>query len=67
MKAALIENWLVYHYYDGNVASGDTQGSKGYRVVSVELYEGKGVDDKTRRCVLISCDWDSWSFRLMDV
>lgn len=47
VKAAFTENWLVYHYYDS-----EYQGSgqaKGYRMVSVELYEGKQVDDKTRR------------------
>lgn len=48
VKAALVENWLVYHYYDSEVGPGQ---AKGYRVVSVELYEGHGIDDKTLRCV----------------
>ncbi|KAJ3535734.1 hypothetical protein NMY22_g6355 [Coprinellus aureogranulatus] len=47
IKAALVENWLVYHYYDSEVLSGNVQGTMGYRMVSVELYEGKGIDDKT--------------------
>ena len=47
VKATLVENWLVYHYYDGEV--GPNQ-AKSYRVVSVELYEGNGIDDKRRRC-----------------
>ncbi|KAH9942115.1 hypothetical protein B0H21DRAFT_526939 [Amylocystis lapponica] len=46
VKAAFTENWLVYHYYDGESVGVDD--AKSYRVVSVELYEGAGVDDKTR-------------------
>ncbi|KAI0369552.1 DUF1620-domain-containing protein [Pilatotrama ljubarskyi] len=51
VKATLVENWLVYHYYDHEVAPGQ---AKGYRVVSVELYEGHGVDDKTMSSDLTS-------------
>jgi hypothetical protein len=47
VKVSLAENWLVYHYYDDDF-SGQGQ-TKGWRVVSVELYEGKGIDDKTMR------------------
>jgi len=47
IKTALIDNWLVYHYYDD-------AGAKGYRIVSVEFYEGQGIDEKTRRLVLLS-------------
>ena len=47
VKATLAENWLVYTYYDDDTAS-DAQ-AKGYRVVSVELYEGNQVNDKTKR------------------
>ncbi|KAL0064178.1 hypothetical protein AAF712_008900 [Marasmius tenuissimus] len=53
-------NWLVYHYYDD-----EFQGSgqaKGYRMVSVELYEGKAVDDKTR-----SSDVTSYSEKSLDL
>ena len=57
VKATLVENWLVYHYYDNEAGPGH---AKGYRVVSVELYEGHGVDEKTRRCV---CEDASASFR----
>jgi hypothetical protein len=46
-KATLTENWLVYHYYDEGLQVLD--GAKSYRMVSVELYEGTGTDDKTRR------------------
>ena len=51
VKVSLVENWLVYHYYDGEVGkvpagNGDT---KGWRIVTVELYEGNGVDQKTSR------------------
>jgi len=49
VKAVLTENWLVYHYYDDDYRG--TGQSKGYRIVSVELYEGKQPDDKIRRWV----------------
>ncbi|KAK2462583.1 hypothetical protein APHAL10511_005401 [Amanita phalloides] len=38
VKMCMTENWLVYHYYDPE--------SKGWRMVSVELYEGL-ADHKT--------------------
>ena len=44
VRVSLTENWLVYHYYDEG-AGGET---KGWRTVSVELYEGL-VDQKTGR------------------
>jgi ER membrane protein complex subunit 1 len=47
VKVSLAENWLVYYYYDDDF-SGNGQ-TKGWRMVSVELYEGKGIDDKTMR------------------
>lgn len=47
IEAVLTENWLVYGYYDDDFA-GNHQ-TKGYRIVSVEVYEGKGINDKTRR------------------
>jgi ER membrane protein complex subunit 1 len=46
-QATLTENWLVYHYYDE--ASQVPDGAKGYRLVSVELYEGTGADNMTGR------------------
>ena len=46
IKPSLIDNWLVYHYYDD---SSTGSGAKGYRIVSVEFYEGQGIDEKTRR------------------
>ena len=52
VKVSLAENWLVYHYYDDEL-SGQGQ-TKGWRMVSVELYEGKNIDDKTMRYVLLS-------------
>ena len=45
VKMSLVENWLVYHYYDDD-ASG--LGARGWRMVSVELYEG-GANVRTRR------------------
>ncbi|KAL5498433.1 hypothetical protein ACEPAH_2575 [Sanghuangporus vaninii] len=46
IHVAFTENWLVYFYYDDELVSAAQ--AKGYRVVSVELYEGRGVNDKTR-------------------
>ena len=51
VHAALTENWLVYHYYDERIQGKD--GAKGWRIVSVELYEGDGIDDKTKRYALL--------------
>jgi hypothetical protein len=79
VKVSLAENWLVYHYYDDDF-SGQGQ-TKGWRMVSVELYEGKGIDDKTMRCVLLrvkstdfilmlrirSSDMSSYSSKSVDV
>lgn len=49
VRATLAENWLVYHYYDDEF-SGEGK-TKGWRVISVELYEGKEIDEKTMRLV----------------
>ena len=51
----MAENWLTYIYYDDEIASAVQ--AKGHRVVSVEFYEGKQINDKTRRLVdlLASC------------
>ena len=46
VKTALTENWLVYHYYESDGTAGN---AKGYRVVSVEFYEGQKEDEKTKR------------------
>lgn len=53
IKSTLVENWLVYHYYEGEVAGGTVGGTKGYRMVSVEFYEGKQADEKTERCLFL--------------
>ncbi|KAJ3575190.1 hypothetical protein NP233_g1262 [Leucocoprinus birnbaumii] len=45
VKAILTENWLVYHYYDPEEAA--VEEARGWRMVSVEMYEG-GVDEKTK-------------------
>ena len=54
IEAVLTENWLVYGYYDEDFA-GNHQ-TKGYRIVSVEAYEGKGINDKTRRYDEAECN-----------
>ncbi|KAJ7609090.1 DUF1620-domain-containing protein [Roridomyces roridus] len=56
VQATLTENWLVYHYYDGEgVGPGET---KGWRVVTVELYEGE-LDEKTRSSELSAFSLES--------
>ncbi|KAI0920704.1 hypothetical protein AcV5_010378 [Taiwanofungus camphoratus] len=52
VKAVLTENWLVYQYYDSEISGVDQ--AKSYRIVSVELYEGSGIDDKTKSSDLTS-------------
>lgn len=47
IEAELAENWLVYGYYDEDVAG--SHQTKGHRIVSVEVYEGKGINEKIRR------------------
>ncbi|KIY63627.1 DUF1620-domain-containing protein [Cylindrobasidium torrendii FP15055 ss-10] len=55
IKATFAENWLVYHHYDEEFTTGQT---KGYRLVSVEFYEGQGVDDKTSSSDMSAFDKD---------
>jgi len=52
VKVTLTENWLVYQYYDGELAG--TGQAKSHRIVSVEFYEGSGVDDKIKSSDLSS-------------
>lgn len=47
VHAVLAENWFLYTYYDEDSAS--VVQAKGWRVISVELYEGNQVNDKTKR------------------
>ena len=49
VQTVLTENWLVYHYYQSEVGEGN---AKGYRMVSVEFYEGQKEDEKTKRYLL---------------
>jgi hypothetical protein len=49
VKMTITENWLVYSYFEEEVLG--VGGGKGYRVVSVEFYEGVKADDKIRRYV----------------
>ncbi|KAF8211092.1 hypothetical protein K438DRAFT_1808794 [Mycena galopus ATCC 62051] len=59
VHATLTENWLVYHYYDGDgTREGET---KGWRLVTVEFYEG-GLDEKTQ-----SSDMSAFSVESMQV
>ncbi|KAJ3807314.1 hypothetical protein EV368DRAFT_75106 [Lentinula lateritia] len=59
VKATFTENWLIYHYYDNEYE--DIGHTKGYKVVTVELYEGKTIDDKTR-----SSELSSYSDKMME-
>lgn len=47
IKVVFSENWLVYHYYEEDIRI--VGSAKGYRMVSVELYEGNAIDQKTQR------------------
>lgn len=47
VKAAFVENWLVYYYYDGEHGAQDQ--AKSHRIVSVEFYEGQKADEKIGR------------------
>lgn len=51
VHAALVDNWLVYSYFDGDAGTAE-EGTKGWRLVSVEMYEGSGPDEPTRRQVI---------------
>ncbi|KAL1740498.1 hypothetical protein HDZ31DRAFT_47393 [Schizophyllum fasciatum] len=53
VRAALTEHWLVYSYYEGAAAGG---GVPGYRVVTVEFYEGQAPDQKTGSAELSAFD-----------
>jgi len=45
VPVSFAQNWLVYQYYD------PSEEAKGYRTVTVELYEGDGPDARTSRLV----------------
>ncbi|KAK0200946.1 DUF1620-domain-containing protein [Desarmillaria ectypa] len=61
VKATLTENWLIYHYYDD-----DDGQAKGYRMVTVELYEGSQADDKTRSSELSAYSTDNTAIRAFE-
>lgn len=46
LKVTFVENWLVYHYWDDG--TGAVNSAPGWRVASVELYEGD-VNVKRKR------------------
>ncbi|KAI0052505.1 DUF1620-domain-containing protein [Auriscalpium vulgare] len=52
VQATFVENWLVYVYWDEEYQW--IGQAKGRRVVSVEFYEGRAVDEKTRSSELSS-------------
>lgn len=52
VHAALVDNWFVYSYFDTGESDGEN-GTKGWRLVSVEMYEGRKPDDVTRRYVSV--------------
>jgi ER membrane protein complex subunit 1 len=62
VKATFTENWLVYHYFDEDHDEGHGVGAKakGWRVVTVEFYEGGGVDEKTKRYFFCLCSAFLW-------
>ncbi|KAG7447298.1 DUF1620-domain-containing protein [Guyanagaster necrorhizus] len=64
IRATLTENWLIYHYYDEDF-SGVGQ-AKGYRMVTVELYEGSRADDKTQSSELCAYSKDNSAIRVFE-
>ena len=40
LKVSLVENWLVYHHWDDGHAGSSEHGLPGWRITSVELYDG---------------------------
>ncbi|KAL4246361.1 ER membrane protein complex subunit 1 [Abortiporus biennis] len=64
VKATLTENWLVYHYYDDEIAGVDQ--AKSYRMVSVEFYEGEKIDDKIKSSDLSSYSNDTTSISIYE-
>jgi len=56
VQAVFVENWLVYIYWDPEYQW--IGQSKGRRIVTVELYEGDGPDDKTNSAELSSYSID---------
>ncbi|KAH7882607.1 hypothetical protein F5I97DRAFT_2067794 [Phlebopus sp. FC_14] len=68
VKAALDENWLVYSYFhDGGDEGVGESSEKGYRVVSVEIYEGSGPDDKIRSSDMTSYSPDAMAFTIYEL
>lgn len=61
VKATLTENWLIYHYYDDDVGQ-----AKGYRMVTVELYEGSQADEKTRSSELSAYSEHNTAIRVFE-
>ncbi|KAJ7261871.1 hypothetical protein C8J57DRAFT_1184056 [Mycena rebaudengoi] len=63
VHATLTENWLVYHYYDDEgVGTGET---KGWRIVTVELYEGE-LDEKTQSSGMSAFSEDSMKVEVLE-
>ncbi|KAJ7230405.1 DUF1620-domain-containing protein [Mycena pura] len=63
VHATMVENWLVYHYYDGEgVGDGET---KGWKIVTVELYEGE-LDEKTRSSDMSAFSADNMQVKALE-
>ncbi|KAF9473948.1 DUF1620-domain-containing protein [Pholiota conissans] len=66
VKAMLVENWLVYHYYENEVAGGTVGDTVGYRMVSVEFYEGQKTDQKIESSDLSPYSNDTLNFQILE-
>ncbi|KDR78137.1 hypothetical protein GALMADRAFT_94668 [Galerina marginata CBS 339.88] len=66
VKTTFVENWLVYHYYEGEVAGGTVGGTTGYRLVSIEFYEGQKVDEKHESSDLSSYSNETLSYSIYE-
>jgi hypothetical protein len=56
----------VYHYYESEVGGGTAGGAKGYRMVSVEFYEGQKGDEKIESSDLSSFSNDTINFMTLE-
>ena len=51
LRAVLTENWLVYTYSLHSDVQEETSDRRGEQVVTIEFYEGKGINEKISRFV----------------
>lgn len=65
LKVSLVENWLVYHYWEDGHAGGLGHGLPGWRIASVELYDG-APDVKRKSEELVGLDAQRANFTAIE-